>query len=183
MLQSRISPMPNFIRVAAVALLGGGIFAGQLAPLFAQDKPDQKPPGQEGGSGKPDDQPEGDAKEAENRAKAIDKAIKEYEDAAAKLPPRVGAPECVWTGRRISSLLWRDDLGTASRYMELYEKFGCSPEHVKLAFRCVIKQGPIDPKAAEELASRVHNCWMSPEGPKKETSAAASSAKGGTKPD
>jgi hypothetical protein len=175
--------MPNFIRMAAVVLLGGGIFAGQLAPLFAQDKPDQKPPGQEEGSGKPDDQPKGDAKEAENRAKAIDKAIKEYEDAAAKLPPRVGAPECVWTGRRISSLLWRDDLGTASRYMELYEKFGCSPEHVKLAFRCVIKQGPIDPKAAEELASRVHNCWMSPEGPKKETNAAANSAKGGTKSD
>ncbi len=60
--------------------------------------------------------------------------------------------------------------------MELNEKFGCSPEHVKLAFRCVIKQGPIDPKAAEELASRVHNCWMSPEGPKKETNAAANSA-------
>lgn len=181
----KLCSMSSFIRLAAVVLLGGGIFAPLVpvlpSPLYAQDKPEEKPSGQDEGSEKPDDQAE--AKEAENRAKARDKAIQEYEEAAKKLPPRAGAPECVWTGRRISSLLWRDDLGTAARYMDLYEEFGCSPEHMKLAFRCVIKQGPIDPKAAEELASRVHNCWISPDGPKKETSEAANSTKNGTKPE
>lgn len=171
--------MPCLIRIAAVVLLGGGIFAAQPAPLFAQDEPAQ--PGQEETSGDAGDQSKEDAKAAEAQAKARDKAVQEYKDAAEKLPPRAGAPECVWTGRRISSLLWRDDLATASRYMELYKEFDCSPEHMKLAFRCVIRQGPIDPKAAEELAARVHDCWISPEESKKETSQAANSTKDGTK--
>ena len=176
--------MPSFIRLAAVVLLGGGIFMLLPTIVFAQyESAQEEPSEQEEGSDKPDDQSEEDAKDAENRDKARTKAVQEYEEAAEKLPPRAGAPECVWTGRRISSLLWRDDIGTASRYMELYEEFGCSPEHMKLAFRCVIKQGPIDPKAAEELASRVHNCWISPEAPKKETSEAADSTKNGTKPE
>ena len=68
-----------------------------------------------------------------------------------------------WTGRRIESLLWRDDIDTARRYIDLYDRFGCSSEHLKLAFRCIIQQGPIDPKAADKLASRVHNCWIAPE--------------------
>ena len=87
----------------------------------------------------------------------------EYKEAAAKLSSSAGAAECVWTGRRIASLLWRDDIDTARRYIDLYDRFGCSSEHLKLAFRCVIQQGPIDPKAADRLASRVHACWIAPE--------------------
>lgn len=70
----------------------------------------------------------------------------------------------MWTGRRITSLLWRDDVDTARRYIDLYDRFGCSAEHLKLTFRCVIRQGPIDPKAADRLAARVHDCWLDPEG-------------------
>ncbi|MGH6832370.1 MAG: beta-1-3, beta-1-6-glucan biosynthesis protein, partial [Methyloceanibacter sp.] len=92
-----------------------------------------------------------------------DKAIAEYKEAWAKLTTSAGAPECVWTGRRIASLLWRDDIDTARRYIDLYDRFNCSSEHLKLVFRCVIEQGPIDPKAADRLASRVHNCWITPE--------------------
>ena len=100
---------------------------------------------------------------AKAEQEATAKAIEEYRAAATTLPSAAGAAECVWTGRRIASLLWRDDIDTARRYIDLYDRFGCSPEHLKLVFRCVIQQGPLDPKAADRLASRVHDCWMAPE--------------------
>lgn len=173
--------MPSLTHMVAVVLLGGGVFLVQPALLSAQEQPaDKKSPGQEERPAKQEDQSKAKAKEAEKEAKERYNAIHGYEEAAKKLPPAAGAPECVWTGQRIASLLWRDDLGTASRYRELYEQFGCSPEHLKLAFRCVVKQGPINLKAAEDLASRVHKCWLSPEGPKK-ADEAANSINDGTK--
>jgi hypothetical protein len=41
----------------------------------------------------------------------------------------------------------------------------------------MIEQGPIDPKAADRLASRVHSCWITPEG---ETTAASQATVGAT---
>jgi hypothetical protein len=132
--------------------------------------------------------PEGDAEKAKAQERAEQeaaaKAMEEYRAAAATLPSAAGSAECVWTGRRIASLLWRDDIDTARRYIDLYDRFGCSPKHLKMVFRCLIQQGPIDPKAADRLNSRVHECWMAPETP---TTAASretpsSSQKGGTIP-
>jgi hypothetical protein len=164
------------LRLAAVVLLAGGIFMANPMSVVAQNQgSEQKPPERDEGA-------KADPEEAEQRAKEERKALEEYEQAAEGLPPRAGTPECVWTGRRIASLLWRDDLGTAERYMDLYRQFDCSPEHLKLAFRCVIKQGPLDPKAAEELAARVHDCWVLPEEPGKEASRATTSTRNGTKP-
>lgn len=155
--------MPRPIALsAALILLAAALLVMLPAIVTAQDEAAQK--------SAEDMPPEGDAKEAERLAEEKRKAIEEYQDAAENLPVRAGAPECVWTGRRIASLLWRDDLATAERYMALYDQFDCSPEHLTLAFRCVIKRGPIDPKAAEELATRVHNCWVLPEEPRKEAS-------------
>jgi hypothetical protein len=34
---------------------------------------------------------------------------------------------------------------------------------VQTTFRCVVRQGNIDPKATETLNSRVHSCWLDPE--------------------
>jgi hypothetical protein len=132
--------------------------------------------------------PEGDAEKAKQQEKAEQeataKAVEEYRAAAIGLPSGAGAPECVWTGRRIASLLWRDDIDTARRYIDLYDRFGCSPKHLKLVFRCVIQQGPLDPKAADRLASRVHDCWMAPETPTTAASQATTSSpeKSGTIP-
>ena len=153
-------------RSAAVAFAGGVLLASvQMAT--AEGQGEQKPPEQAQGEQKAQPAEEGqkpaDAAAAEHEAQA--KAVAEYEEAKAKLPRAAGAPECVWTGRRIASLLWRDDVDTANRYIALYDRFGCSQDHLRLAFRCVVQQGPIDPKAADRLASRVHGCWISPEGP------------------
>ena len=41
---------------------------------------------------------------------------------------------------------------TDTRDEFLYDRFGCSQEHLKVAFRCVVQQGPLDPKAADRLA-------------------------------
>ncbi len=157
MLRCTISP--------ATALIAGGVFLLSSFAAFAQDSAgDQKPPEQAQGEQKQEGKAEGDQQAAEQAAQqAIDQAIKEYDEAATKLSSSAGAPECVWTGRRIASLLWRDDIDTARRYIDLYDRFNCSSEHLKLVFRCVIEQGPIDPKAADRLASRVHDCWIAPE--------------------
>lgn len=72
-------------------------------------------------------------------------------------------PECVWLGERVVGLLWRDDLDTAFRHLELFDRFGCPGNHVQVTFRCVVVQGNIDPKATETLNSRVHACWLNPE--------------------
>lgn len=150
---------------SAAALLAGGVLLWSTLPAAAEDQ--GSAPAQQQGQAQPQgEKKEGDQKAAD-QAKAEEqeaaKAIAEYKEAEAKLASSAGAPECVWTGRRIVSLLWRDDMDTARRYIDLYDRFGCSSEHLKSAFRCVIEQGPIDPKAADRLASRVHDCWIAPQ--------------------
>ena len=74
-----------------------------------------------------------------------------------------GNPECVWLGRRVVSLMWRDDLDTAFRHLDLYDRFGCPGGHVQATFRCLTRfGGQIDPKVPETLSSRVHACWINP---------------------
>ena len=85
-------------------------------------------------------------------------------------------PECVWLGRRVASLLWRDDLDTAFRHLDLYDRFGCPSAHIQATFRCLVRQGNIDPKAQETLNGRVHACWLNPGLPPTEPVAAAAPA-------
>ena len=84
-----------------------------------------------------------------------------------------GNPECVWLGRRVVHLLWRDDLDTAFRHLDLYDRFGCPGGHIQATFRCVVSQGPIDPKATDSLQARVHSCWVNPAAPPQPAAAAA----------
>ena len=160
-------PMLRCTEVSAAALVAGAVFLLPAVALAQQPQADQKPPEQTQSEPKQEGESDNDQKAAEEDKagkEAAARAVAEFEEAAAKLLPSAGSAECVWTGRRIASLLWRDDIDTARRYIDLYDRFNCSSEHLKLVFRCVIKQGPLDPKAADRLASRVHNCWITPEG-------------------
>jgi hypothetical protein len=163
----------------AVALVAGFILLCPVSTFAQQPSGEQKAPEQaQQGEQKPEEKAEGDQKAADKEKaeqEAAARAIAEFKEAAAKLSQSAGAPECVWTGRRIASLLWRDDIDTARRYIDLYDRFNCSSEHLKLVFRCVIEQGPLDPKAADRLASRVHSCWIAPQG---ETTAASQATEG-----
>jgi hypothetical protein len=98
---------------------------------------------------------------AEN-GKEGQKKIDEIAEAARVINGPAGNPECVWLGRRVVSLLWRDDVDTALRHLDLYDRFGCPGGHIQATFRCLVRQGNIDPKAQETLNGRVHACWLNP---------------------
>jgi hypothetical protein len=90
------------------------------------------------------------------------KKVDEFAEAEKILGGPAANPECLWLGRRVVNLLWRDDLDTAFRHLDLYDRFGCPSFHIQATFRCVVRQGNIDPKATDTLLSRIHDCWLNP---------------------
>jgi hypothetical protein len=123
-----------------------------------------------------------DAKPAEKAAPPGQETTKEpqkdeFAEAQRALTGPAGNPECVWLGRRVVSLLWRDDLDTAFRHLDLYDRFGCPSAHVQASFRCLILHGNnIDPKAADSLNGRIQSCWINPSMPITPAPAAAASS-------
>jgi hypothetical protein len=98
----------------------------------------------------------------------------EFAEAAKVLGGPAGHPECVWIGRNVVSLMWKDDLDTAFRHLDIYDRFGCPAGHIQATFRCVVRQGNFDSKLpAETLRGRVHACWIDPNLEVSPTSAAA----------
>src|ERR1700749_2643134 len=80
------------------------------------------------------------AKTADPRPQALDnegqKKPDEFAEAARLLGGPAALPECVWLGRRVVSLLWRDDLDTAFRHLDLSDRFGCPSGHIQATFPC-----------------------------------------------
>jgi hypothetical protein len=73
------------------------------------------------------------------------------------LPPNLSG-ECAWTGKRIVSLLARDDVDQAKRFLEFYRLFACKETHIAPTFRCVIASEQ-ENAPSEEFADRVDRCW------------------------
>jgi hypothetical protein len=135
------------LRILAAAVFAAAL-AFPIAPAFAQS-----------GDAKPAEKPaEGKAAEAKDPQRQVD----EFAEAARTMSGPAGHAECVWLGRRVVGLLWRDDLDTAFRHLDLYDRFGCPGPHIQSAFSCVVRQGPIDLKAPQTLNARVHSCWLNP---------------------
>jgi hypothetical protein len=87
----------------------------------------------------------------------------EFAEAQQAINGPAGNPECVWLGRRVVVLMWRDDLDTAFRHLDLYDRFGCPGGHVQATFRCLVRFfNQIDPKVPDSLSGRVHACWINP---------------------
>jgi hypothetical protein len=87
----------------------------------------------------------------------------EFVEASQAINGPAGNPECVWLGRRVVRLMWRDDLDTAFRHLDLYDRFGCPGGHVQATFRCLTRFGAqIDDKVQKSLDDRVHACWINP---------------------
>ena len=96
----------------------------------------------------------------------------EFVEAQQAISGPAGNPECVWLGRRVVSLLWRDDLDTAFRHLDLYDRFGCPGGHVQATFRCLTRfGGQIDDKVPRSLSDRIQACWINP-GAQPQTAAA-----------
>ena len=144
-----------------LSVVGGSCVAawliiGSLAVPSLAQTPDAKPA----------EQPAAAADNAKDAGKAGAKEpqkIDEYAEAQRLMSGPAGDPECVWLGRRVVSLLWRDDLDTAFRHLDLYDRFGCPGGHIQASFRClVLHSGAVDSKAPDSLNSQVHACWINP---------------------
>jgi hypothetical protein len=91
--------------------------------------------------------------------------------------PRDGEPavaaECAWIGKRIVSLLVRDDAMAAGDFLPFYLRFHCPEERIGKSFGCVVRNGEATPE-------RVELCWADPSiiipKPPKEPSAEPSAA-------
>src|ERR1051326_6458355 len=149
------SSMSAFLPRSRAALLAATVVFAAIPVGSGQTTPERKPREQ---PQKPPATPPADA------AKEEKKKVDEFAEAARILPGAAGHPECVWTGRRVGSLLWRDDLDTALRQLELYDRFSCPGDHLQQAFRCVVRQGEIDKKSPESIGLRVAACWLTPSG-------------------
>src|SRR3984957_16534614 len=69
-------------------------------------------------------------------AKENQRKTDEFAEAAQAINGPAGNPECVWFGRRVVRLMFLDDIDTALRHLDLYDRFGCPGGHVQAAFRC-----------------------------------------------
>ena len=114
-------------------LIGIGAAAAQSGDSKAQDQ-----------SGKPAAAAPADV------AKDNQRKTDEFAEAAQAINGPAGNPECVWFGRRVVRLMWLDDIDTALRHLDLYDRFGCPGGHVQATFRCLTRFGAqIDPKVAD----------------------------------
>jgi hypothetical protein len=135
------------LAVAGLALLIG------IGGAFAQsgDPRAQDPSGKPAATNPPD------------LAKDNQRKTDQFLEASQAINGPAGNPECVWLGRRVVRLMWIDDLDTAFRHLDLYDRFGCPGGHVQATFRCLTRFGDeIDPKVADTLSGRIHACWINP---------------------
>ncbi|MGX1322886.1 hypothetical protein AB7M17_006339 [Bradyrhizobium sp. USDA 377] len=160
--QSRNAVLRQFAATLAVTALLGLAGLNSASAQSGTPAPDQ---------GKAAAQPADAAKDAAQNQRRTD----EFAEAAQVINGPAGNPECVWLGRRVVRLMWRDDLDTAFRHLDLYDRFGCPGGHIQAAFRCLTRfGGQIDPKVAETLDSRVHACWINPASQPQQAAATAS---------
>jgi len=152
--------MLSLSRSSLTALLAAACLSIAL-PAAAQNT-DAKP------ADKPAEKPaQGQAADAEALRKAD-----EFAEAARQVSGPAGNPECVFLGRNVVGLLFRNDMDTAFRHLDLYDRFGCPGPHIQSAFRCVLRQtASIDPKSGRGLTDKLQSCWINPVS----TTAAASS--------
>jgi hypothetical protein len=148
--------------------LAGGLCAALLIATAALSS--AGPVFAEGNETKPADKAPAAGQEPAKEPQKVD----EFAEAQRAVTGPAGNPECVWLGRRVVSLLWQDDLDTAFRHLDLYDRFGCPSSHIQASFRCLILHGNnIDPKAADSLNARIQSCWINPSTPAISVPAAA----------
>src|SRR5579859_4492856 len=134
------------------------------------------------GDNHPQDQgAKGNAAAAEAAKKENERKTAEFTEAARAINGPAGNPECVWLGRRVVRLMWVDDLDTAFRHLDLFDRFGCPGGHIQAAFRCLTRFGAeIDDKVPRSLDLRIHACWINPDAQPQAAAAAAPAATAAT---
>jgi hypothetical protein len=155
----RNAVLRHFAATGLVLLIGAGSAFAQSGTPNAQDQ--SKPPADKAAEANKDNQRKTD----------------EFVEATQAINGPAGNPECVWLGRRVVSLMWLDDLDTAFRHLDLYDRFGCPGGHVQATFRCLTRFGAlIDDKVPRSLDGRIHVCWINPGAQPQAAAAAAAPA-------
>ncbi|MGY3615335.1 pyruvate/2-oxoglutarate dehydrogenase complex dihydrolipoamide acyltransferase (E2) component [Bradyrhizobium sp. USDA 10063] len=154
-LQFKIAVLRQFATAGLALLIGTGAAFSQSGNPNPQDQ-----------------QKQGSADAAKDNQRKTD----EFVEATQAINGPAGNPECVWLGRRVVRLMWLDDLDTAFRHLDLYDRFGCPGGHVQATFRCLTRFGAtIDDKVPRSLDGRIHACWINP-GAQPPAAAAAAAA-------
>jgi len=124
-----------------VTVLCAAFIAGSCVSAFAQGAGDAKPAEQQ--------------KPQEPKSEAAHLA-----DVASTLSGQAGLPECTHLGELAITLMAKNDLDTAFRHMDLYDRFGCPGRHIQESFRCLLLKGiPNSKDSAASLENLVRNCW------------------------
>jgi len=123
-----------------VTFLCAAFVAGTFASAFAQGVGDAKPAEQQ--------------KPPELKSEAAHLA-----DVARTLQGRAADAECTHLGELAITLMAKNDLDTAFRHMDLYDRFGCPGAHIQQSFRCVLLAGIPNSKDSAPLENLVRNCW------------------------
>ncbi len=145
-LQLQNAVLRHFAVPGLALLIGIGGAIAQSGDLRAQDQSGKTP-----------------AANAADAAKDNQRKTDQFVEASQAINGPAGNPECVWLGRRMVRLMWQDDLDTAFRHLDLYDRFGCPGGHIQATFRCLTRFGAeIDSKVPESLDRRVHACWINP---------------------
>jgi len=137
--------MANIVLRSLVILFGAGLWAGLGGPAFAQANGDNKPPEQQN--------PEANKSEAAHIA-----------DVARTLTGTAANPECIHLGELAVTLMAKNDLDTAQRHINLYDRFGCPGQHLRLSFRCILSIGMPGKEAKDGVTveTLVRGCWANP---------------------
>jgi cell division septation protein DedD len=156
--------IPYLLILLGLGGLLGGLLGGPFGPAPAVAQSSDS-------SGKPAANAPADAAKDNQRKTA------EFVEATQAINGPAGNPECVWLGRRVVRLMWVDDLDTAFRHLDLYDRFGCPGGHVQAAFRCLTRFGDqIDDKVPRSLDTRIQACWINPAAQPQPVAAAAPAA-------
>jgi hypothetical protein len=131
----------------AAAALSVVMLSFAVSPGFAQSGGDTKP------AEPPKQAQTPEATKAQERQKIA--------EAAKILNGGAGSAECLWLGTRLTALLWRNDVDTAFRHIDLYDRFGCPGPHIQAAFRCLARQGEPDTKG--DIRVPAYACWVNPD--------------------
>jgi len=141
-----------------VTVLCAAFIAGSFSAALAQGSGDTKPP--------PEQQKAPEPRKSEKDHLA---------EVARMVSGPAGYPECAHLGELAITLMWKNDLDTAFRHMDLYDRFGCPGAHIQQSFRCLLLAGPPTAKdSAATLEGLVQACWTSPKVPPAAAPAAAS---------
>jgi len=158
--------MSSPLRVSLAALLAASCLLSSL-PASAQSN-----------DAKPADKPAQAQPDADAQRRAD-----EFAEAARQISGPAGNAECVFLGRNVVTLLYRNDMDTAFRHLDLYDRFGCPGPHIQSAFRCVLRQtASIDPKNSRSVPEKVHSCWLNPVSTTTAAAAPAPAASAATPP-